>query len=89
MAIIYKIATVKITKTLAIRGFAPPPLCYIVCSWYFPPFCFSFNIAYLEIKCKGEKKFYKNERQGGTEIKLQKCMRKRKFMNANPLFFTV
>jgi len=26
MAIIYKIATVKIAKTLAIRGFAPPPL---------------------------------------------------------------
>jgi len=31
MAKIYKIATVEIAKTLTIRGFAPPPLCYIVC----------------------------------------------------------
>jgi len=71
MAKIYKIIIVKITVTLAIKGFAPPPLCYIVCSWYFPPFYFFFSVTYLKKKCKGKKKFYKNEGYGETEMKLQ------------------
>jgi len=58
MAIIYKIATVKIAETLATRGLPPPPLCYIVYSWYFPPFCFFFSVTYLKKICKGEERHY-------------------------------
>jgi len=52
MAIIYKIATVKIAETLAIRGFAPPPYAISSVHGTFLLFTFSLNITHLEKFCK-------------------------------------